>query len=212
MRSIQADLKELRKQLRAGLIQRGYRALLGYMMSLRTHFKNRYPRCFISGLYQGYMDMTYFAIVLPPFKRRGLKLAIVFNYEEFRFEAWLAGTNRRVQQKYWELFRDSRWTENRVVKPATGVDSIIERNLTEEVDLSDRDRLTAIIEEKAIEFIGDSVVRYPSRGWLQPQARPDKRTPAAGLASSRPARGHRLLVDVWIIETQENWRMGNEDS
>ena len=80
MRSVQADLKELREQLRAGSIQRGYQALLGYMMSLRTHFKSRYPSCFISGLYQGYMDMSYFAIVPPSFKRRGLKLAIVFNY------------------------------------------------------------------------------------------------------------------------------------
>jgi hypothetical protein len=155
MKSIQADLKELREQLRAGSIQRGYRALLGYMTSLRIHFKNGYPSYFISGLYQGYMDMSYFAIVPPSLKRRGLKLAIVFNYGAFRFEAWLAGTNRRVQRKYRELFRDSRWTEYRVVKPATGVDSIIERDLAEKVDLSNRDRLTGIIEEKATEFIAE---------------------------------------------------------
>ena len=32
------------------------------MMDLRRHFKNKYPSYSISGLYQGYMDMTYFAI------------------------------------------------------------------------------------------------------------------------------------------------------
>jgi hypothetical protein len=161
MQSIQEDMNDLRGQLRAGSIQKAYRALLGYMMNLRTHFKNRYPSHSISGLYQGYMDMTYFAIVPPSLKQRKLKIAIVFNYEAFRFEAWLAGTNRQVQRKYWELFRDSRWTEYRVVTPAKGVDSITECNLAEDFDFGDLDSLTASIEEKAVEFI-DDVKRFLS--------------------------------------------------
>ena len=153
MQSIQEDMNDLREQLRSGSIQKAYRALIGYMIDLRTHFKNRYPSYSTSGLYQGYMDMTYFAIVPPSLKQRDLKIAIVFNYEAFRFEAWLAGTNRQVQRKYWELFRDSRWTEYRVVTPAKGVDSIIECNLAEDFDFGDLDILTASIEEKAVEFI-----------------------------------------------------------
>lgn len=155
MQTIQDAMNELREQLRIGSIQKAYRALLGYMMDLRTHFKNRYPSYSISGLYQGYMDMTYFAIIPPSLKQRGLKIAIVFNYEAFRFEAWLAGTNRQVQRRYWELFRDSRWTEYRVVTLAKGVDSIIECNLAEDFDFRDLDRLTARIEEKVVEFIDD---------------------------------------------------------
>jgi len=161
MQSIQEDMKELRGQLRAGVIQKAYRALLDYMMDLRIRFKNRYPSYSISGLYQGYMDMTYFAIVPPSLKHRDLKIAIVFNYEAFRFEAWLAGTNRHVQRKYWELFRDSRWTEYRVVTPAKGVDSIIECNLAENFDFGDLDSLTMSIEENAVKFI-DDVERFLS--------------------------------------------------
>ena len=161
MQSIQEDMNELRGQLRCGSIQKAYRALLGYMMDLRTHFKDRYPSYATSGLYQGYMDMTYFAIVPPSLKQRGLKIAIVFNYEAFRFEAWLAGTNRQVQRKYWELFRDRRWPEYRVVTPAKGVDSIIECNLAEDLYFGDLDSLTASIEEKAVEFI-DDVERFLS--------------------------------------------------
>ena len=155
MQSIQENMNELRGQLRAGSIQKAYRALLSYMMDLRTHFKNSDPRYAISGLYQGYMDMTYFAIVPPSLKPRGLKIAIVFNYEAFRFEAWLAGTNRQVQRKYWELFRDSQWNEYRVVTPAKGVDSIIECNLAEDFDFGELDNLTASIEEKTVKFIND---------------------------------------------------------
>ena len=155
MQSIQEDMNEFRKQLRTGAIQRAYKTLLGTMMDLRVHFQNRYPSYFISGLYHGYMDMTYFAIVPPSLKHRNLKIAIVFNYEAFRFEAWLSGTNRQVQRKYWELFRDSGWTEYRVVTPAKGVDSIIECNLAENFDFGDLDCLTADIEENTVKFINN---------------------------------------------------------
>ena len=141
-----------REQIRGGAIQKAYRALLGYMMELRTRFKNRCPDCAISGLYQGYMDMTYFAIIPPELKMRDLKIAIVFNYEAFRFEAWLAATNRQVQRKYWELFRDSQWTAYRLVAPAKGVDAIVECDLAQDFDFGDRERLTASIEEKVVEF------------------------------------------------------------
>lgn len=155
MQSIQEDMNELRGRLRTGAIQKAYRALLGFMMDLRKRFKNRYPSYSISGLYQGYMDMTYFAIVPPSLKHRDLKIAIVFNYEAFRFEAWLAGTNRQVQRQYCELFKDSQWTEYRVVTPAKGVDSITECNLAEDFDFGDLDSLTANIEENADNFIND---------------------------------------------------------
>ena len=152
MQSIQDDMNELRRQLQTGSIQRAYRALLRYMTDLRTHFTSRYPKYSVSGLYQGYLDMTYFAVVPPSFKHRGLKIAIVFNYGAFRFEAWLAATNRQVQRKYWELLRDIRWAPCRVVAPASGVDSIIECDLADAFDFGDLDALTSDIEEKAAKF------------------------------------------------------------
>lgn len=155
MPSIQDDMNELREKLRTGAVQKAYRALLDYMMDLRTRFKNRYPSYSILGLYQGYLDMTYFAIVPPALKNRDLKIAIVFNYGAFRFEAWLAGTNRQVQWKYWELFRDNPWKKYRVMTPAKGIDSIIECNLADGCDFGDLDSLTAHIEEDAVEFIQD---------------------------------------------------------
>ena len=163
-------MNELQGQLRIGAIQKAYRALLDYMMDLRTCFKSRYPSYSISGLYQGYMDMTYFAIVPPSLKHRSLKIAIVFNYEAFRFEAWLSGSNRQVQRKYWELFRDSPWTEYRVVTPAKGVDSILECNLAEDFDFGNLDSLTASIEKNAVEF-GEGVVMRISQLNPYPTAR-----------------------------------------
>ena len=153
MHPIQEDMAEFGAQLKHGAIQKAYYALLQYMAGLRTHFQKKYPDYALSGLYQGYMDMTYFAILPPSLKRRDLKIAIVFNYEAFRFEAWLAGGNRKVQQQYWELVRNSQWPAYRVVTPAKGVDSIIECNLAEDFDFADLGGLTARIEANTAEFV-----------------------------------------------------------
>jgi hypothetical protein len=125
------------------------------MMGLRTHFKNSYAGSAVSGLYQGYMDMTYFALIPPSLKHRDLKIAIVFNYDAFRFEAWLAGRNRKVQRQYWELFGDSQWPEYRVVTPAKGIDSIVECDLAKDFDFGDPDALTSSIETATAAFIND---------------------------------------------------------
>ena len=162
MYSIQEDMSELRRQLGKGSIQKAYRALLSYMMDLRTDFKNRCPDSAVSGLYQGYMDMTYFALFPPSVKHRDLKIAIVFNYDAFRFEAWLTGRNRKVQQQYWELFRDSQWPKYRVITPGRGVDSVIECDLAKDFDFGDRDALTLSIETATAAFI-DDVARFLSR-------------------------------------------------
>ena len=73
-------MEELKRQLEKGSIQKAYKALLSYMTGLRTHFVKKYGNSAVSGLYQGYMDMTYFALFPPSVKRCDLKVAIVFNY------------------------------------------------------------------------------------------------------------------------------------
>ncbi len=153
MNSIQEDMDELKRQIEKGSIQRGYRALLTYMMELRTCFASQYGDSAVSGLYQGYMDMTYFALFPPTLKGLDLKMAIVFNFEAFRFEAWLAARNRKVQRQYWELFKDSHWAGYRVVEPAGGIDSIVECDLAKGLGFTDRDALTSKIQSDTMVFL-----------------------------------------------------------
>ena len=159
MPALQDDINELKKQLGKGAIKRAYRGLLVYMMDLRTHFKNKYTSIDVSGIYQGYMDMTYFALVPKSLKDRDLKIAVVFNYDAFRFEAWLSGRNRKVQKKYWEVFRGSQRNEFRVVTPAKGVDAIVECTLSEDFDFGDLDNLTLSIDSATLGFI-DCIEKY----------------------------------------------------
>ena len=99
--------------------------------------------------------MTYFAISTPALKQRDLKIAIVFNYKAFCFEAWLAGRNRKVTRQYWELLKERKFSGYRIVTPGKGVDSIIEYDLAQGNELTDMDSLTKIIEGNMNSFIVD---------------------------------------------------------
>ena len=138
MESFHEYLKEYRKQLGKGSIQKAYRGLMDYFMDLRTYFKNKYPDYVISGsIYYGYMDMTYFSFFPKTLKQQNLKIAIVFLHEPFRFEAWLAGYNKQVQEKYWKLLKESGWNKYTIVSTIKGVDSIMEHVLVDHADFSD---------------------------------------------------------------------------
>lgn len=156
MEFLQEAMQEYRRQLEKGCIQQAYRGLMQYMMDLRTHFEKKYPSSFVSGsLYTGYMDMTYFSIIPEALKERKLKVAIVFLHEACRFEAWLAGTNKQVQRRTWELLRESQWNKYRLVATTEGEDAILQSVLAEVPDFGDLDALTVQIEKGALKFIRD---------------------------------------------------------
>ena len=156
MESFHEYMNEYRKQMEKGAINKAYKGLMEYILSLRTYFKNKYPDYFVSGsIYFGYMDMTYFSIFPKALKDRKLKIAIVFLHEAFRFEVWLAGVNKQVQTKYWKLIKESDWNKYRLVSTTKGADSIIEYVLVDDPDFSDLDTLTKLIERETLKFIGD---------------------------------------------------------
>jgi hypothetical protein len=99
--------------------------------------------------------MSYFSIFPKSLKDRKLKIAIVFLHEAFRFEVWLAGSNKGVQSKYWDLFKESDWNEYHIVSTTKGVDSIVEHILVDNPDFSDLDTLTKQIETITLKFIED---------------------------------------------------------
>jgi hypothetical protein len=156
MESLQEYMLEYREQLEKGYIQKAYKGLMEYIMGLRVHFKSKYPEYSVSGsIYYGYMDMTYFPLFPESLKRQKLKIAIVFIHDTFRFEVWLAGSNKNVQNKYWKLFTESDWNKYHIPSTVKGVDSIIEHVLVENPDFSDLDALTNQIETSTLKFIND---------------------------------------------------------
>ncbi|NMC30802.1 MAG: hypothetical protein GYA45_12105 [Pelolinea sp.] len=156
MSSFQENMQEFKELLKQGTVQQAYRGLMDFIMNLKTYFKNKYPNYFVSGsIYCGYMDMTYFSFTPQALKDRKLKIAVVFNYDAFRFEVWLGGYNKQTQAEYWRLFKDSGWNCDHLVPTTEGKDSILEHILVVDPDFGDLDALTRTIEENTLCFIAD---------------------------------------------------------
>jgi Family of unknown function (DUF7000) len=156
VRTFQESMNEYREQLQKGAIQQAYRGLMDFMMSLRTNFQKNHPDYVISGsIYQGYMDMTYFSVFPRSLKEKDLKIAVVFLHESFRFEVWLSGSNRKVQERYWKIIRESHWEKYRLVSNPRVSDSILEHVLVDNPDFGDPERLKGQIETGTLRFIAD---------------------------------------------------------
>ena len=149
-------MAKYRSEMEKGDLREAYSGLMEYIMKLRAYLENKYPHYAVSGsVYQGYMDMTYFSFFPESLKREKLKVAIVFVHDKFAFEVWLAGYNKQVQKRYWNLFRESGWGKYRIPSKTEGADSIIEHTLAENPDFGDLDALTRQIENGTLEFIKD---------------------------------------------------------
>jgi hypothetical protein len=145
-----------KKQLQKGDIIKAHQGLISFFGDLRSHFRKNYPDFAIpSSMYYGYMDMTYFSILPESIKHRDLKIAVVFVYDTFRFEVWLAAKNKKIQTRYWELIKESGWYKYNIVPTTKGIDAIIEVILVNDPDFSDLDALTKQIERGTLDFIRD---------------------------------------------------------
>lgn len=153
MDKINSLISEYQLQLQKGVIQRAYKEILGFISGLKIHLKRKYPEYQFSGLYQGYMDMTYFSFTPVELKERNLKIALVYLHEENRFEAWLSGVNRSVAEEYIQNLKDLDHMGYMISKTPLGVDYITSRVLTDKPDFDDPKKLAEEIEIRSLSFI-----------------------------------------------------------
>ena len=152
METIKDVMKEYQKQLQKGWIQKAYGEIMGFMNGLRTHLKRTYPEDQIGGLYQWYMDMTYFSFTPRELKERNLRIAVVYLHQENLFEAWLTGVNRSEALKTMEKLKMLETYGYEVFEPVNGVDYIIRRVLSKTPDFEEKKKLMDEIERKCLLF------------------------------------------------------------
>lgn len=156
MKMLNEYIETYKKQLEIGDIQKAYKGLTEYMMSLKTYFANKYADLFhIGHFYQGYMDITYFTFTPESLKKEKLKIGIGFNHEKMQFGIWLSGQNKQIQSKYWEIFKGSDWDRYHIPETIEGNFAIIDYILIENPNFDDLGKLTEEIETKAIKFVDD---------------------------------------------------------
>ena len=133
-------------QLDQGDILIAYNALVKFVMQLRVDFiKSLSQQYSFSGILHGYMDYTYFYYTNDYLKSKKLKLGLVLNHLEMRFEIWLLGNTKNVQKNYWEALKDTEWNKGRTEMPAY---SIIEAVIEDDPDFDDLPLLSQRLEKE----------------------------------------------------------------
>lgn len=102
------------------------------------------------------MDYTYFYYSNDFLNSKKLKLGLVLNHIEMRFEIWLLGNTVSIRKKYWELSKNTKWNKDRIEIPKY---STIETTLVKNPDFDNLDILEQQIEAKMIE-VSDEIIHY----------------------------------------------------
>ena len=141
-----------KESLKNGDIQVAYAELVKYVQKLKTTFSKDLGDTYsVGNVFQGYMDYTYFYLSNDFLKDKKLKLGLVFNHNHVRFEAWLLGQTKDIQEKYWELLKNTKWINGSEMPQY----SIFEVILVDNPDFDDLDTLTENIKNKLISVAKD---------------------------------------------------------
>lgn len=141
-----------KESLKNGDIQVAYAELVKYVQKLKTAFSKDLSDTYsVGNVFQGYMDYTYFYLSNDFLKDKKLKLGLVFNHNHVRFEAWLLGQTKDIQEKYWKLLKNTKWINGSEMPQY----SIFEVILVDNPDFDDLDTLTENIKNKLVSVAED---------------------------------------------------------
>ena len=157
MKNLNKYVSIYKKQLEKGDILIAYNELVKFVMKLRTDFiKSLSDQYSFAGILHGYMDYTYFYYSNDFLKSKKLKLGLVLNHLEMRFEVWLLGNTIPNQKKYWELLKTTKWNKGKTEMPKY---SILETTLMEDPDFNNLDLLTKQIETQMLK-VSEEILDY----------------------------------------------------
>lgn len=154
MKSLNDCMQTYKREVKKGDIKQAYTGLMRFFKDLQAHFKYACLDFSVtSNIYYGCMDLTFISFATELLKREKLKIAIVFNHDEFRFEVWLTGANKKIQERYLKLLKEKNWTQYPLTSTTKNITYISSSIIVVDPDFSKLDKLTQIIEKETLAFI-----------------------------------------------------------
>ena len=156
-KKINSFVSAYQEQIRKGDIQKTYAFLLKYVMQLKASIEKQLSQEYSFGnVSPGYLNFSYFSFYNDYLRNKKLRFGIVLNHREMRFELWLLGQNKKIQDKYWNIFKTSPWNHGRTTKPQYAELEIV---LVDNPDFENIDTLTVDIIDRAVEE-ANKVIAY----------------------------------------------------
>lgn len=152
MDSLNSRIEAYTKALTEGHLREAYVGIIGCMRSLHIRFDKDAAGYSVSGLYEGLMDMTYFALTSDRMRRESLKLAVVYVHRKGTFELWISGKNRSVLKKYEKVFAQLPPLSSPRFHERDNRDAILEFTLVETPDFSSLEKLEQSVLLAALEI------------------------------------------------------------
>lgn len=152
MKNLNQLISDYTHHMESGEIQKAYREILGFISRLRADLVKKFPDYEASGVYQGYLDMSYFSLIDDLLKGKGLKIAIVYLHGKGCFEVWLSARNRNVARQYVTVFNADTLDGLAVFHDDQNLDAIIECTLTTTSNFEEQELLMATIERGVERF------------------------------------------------------------
>ena len=153
MRTLNELIKVYTHHLQEGEIQIAYKGILEFLGKLRADLIKKYPHYYVSNIYQGYMDMSYFSLSTKSLKDKGLKIAIVYLHDKGGFEVWLSARNRDIAKSYASILDRNIPSDVNVFHDINNPDAIIECILTPTPDFEDQSSLIDTIDKGVKKFV-----------------------------------------------------------
>lgn len=155
MKSINNLVNKYNELLQEGDLQIAYRAILNFINRLRLKIINEYPDYVVGSTYQGQMDITFFSVNSELLQENGLKILVLYKYDENTFNLWLSGRNRRIAKNLEFNFK-SLYENTNINIDENNKDSILEYCIIKTPDFDHQDEMMSLILSRLTEF--DSLI------------------------------------------------------
>lgn len=144
------DYKEILEKTN---LQRGYQEFIKFFRYLRTYLEKEMSEyIFANNIVENNMDYSYFQFTNEKLKSDGLKIVVTFVHKDFKYEVWLSGSNRKIQCKYYDIFKTKKQIYMLTNNP-NKTDYILKTNIMDTYNYDELDELLIKMKANIIDFI-----------------------------------------------------------
>lgn len=138
-----------------GDIASAYRGILSALTQFKSAWESAHPQDTVGALYQGYLDMSFVAVLPAALAEKRLKISLVYLHPSGTFTLWLIAGNRAIQKSVSDALRNVPLGIYALTKLEPGVDAIIALDLPKPYAFDEPEQLTKNLLQAAEAFLAD---------------------------------------------------------